>query len=149
MQVPSQLLAATAPQPATEIQYIQPPTLPSGPYVQYQTTGGRCLTQQIPQHSTAQFASRAAAAAAAAAAADPFQQSLCMSSVILTQNGLQGKPPGREGCGRGVRSMRERILLDRYSHNRNTLLEHKVIFCLLLKILNLNLNSFTCLVQCI
>ena len=92
-QVPSQLLAGTAPQPPAEIQYIQPQTLQSGAYVHYQPggapTAGR-LTQQL---AAAAAASQRTAGASqyAARTTDPFQQSLCMSSVILAHNGVPGE----------------------------------------------------------
>lgn len=85
-QVPSQLLAAN---PQGEIQYIHPP-LQTG-YVQYQPTAAAAaaavanrLSQQLqPQvpRAGAQFPRPGAEA---------FPQSLCMSSILLPPNGLQG-----------------------------------------------------------
>lgn len=100
--MPSQLLA-TNPQ---EIQYIHPP-LQTG-YVQslqYQPAAAAAaavanrlsqqLQPQVPRAGAGAQFSRPGADAA-------FPQSLCMSSVLLAPNGLQGK---EGGCGRGVPDM--------------------------------------------
>ncbi len=101
-QVPSQLLASSQQAAAAaEIQYLQP-SLQS--YVQYQPTAAAAaaaaaasrLTQTLqPPRTAAQFGG------GRPSASDPFQQPLCMSSVILSPSSLTGKMTGRAGGGAG------------------------------------------------
>ena len=88
--MPTQLLTTAAPQPPAELQYIQQSLAPPGAYIQYQPAG------HLPAPHTHVAAAGGGGAGFAPpprpgpTAADTYQQPLCMSSIVLTSNGLQG-----------------------------------------------------------